>query len=70
MIATKMAFGPNALSVPAGTLTHTATSSDSKFDSGAIRPSASFSFTLAEPGTYQYICSLHPEQMRARITVQ
>ena len=79
VITSSMAFGPNAISVPVGasvtwsnkdSLTHTATASDGRFDSGAIRPGGSFSFTFTEAGTFQYICSLHPDQMRARVTVQ
>lgn len=28
-----------------------------------------FSFTFEEPGTYQYFCRFHPQQMRATVTV-
>lgn len=28
-----------------------------------------FSFTFEEPGTYEYFCRFHPQQMRATVTV-
>ena len=38
------------------------------WDSGTISPGGSFSFTFAEPGTFQYFCRFH-NTMRATITV-
>jgi plastocyanin len=55
--------------VPAGTTVivqntdddqHTWTSVDDLFDSGALRPGDTFSFTFDEPGEYDYFCRLHP----------
>lgn len=76
----RMAFAPNTFTVKAGTtvkwvnskvdgIDHTVTAADNAFDSGVLKPGASFSFTFNAPGTYQYFCALHPEQMRARIQV-
>ncbi len=38
---------------------HTVTADDGGFDSGDIPPSASWSFTFTEPGTYTYHCIPH-----------
>ena len=39
-------------------------------NSGLLQPRASFELTVdAPPGTYQYVCLLHREQMRGTITV-
>jgi plastocyanin len=49
---------------------HTATSSDGKtFDSGSIAKGASWRFTPKEKGTFDYICTLHPN-MKAKLVVQ
>jgi hypothetical protein len=41
---------------------HTTTSAASTpiWDSGILRPGQSFSFTFNTPGTYPYICNVHP----------
>lgn len=41
---------------------HTTTSAASPpiWDSGILRPGQSFSFTFNTPGTYSYICNVHP----------
>ncbi len=49
---------------------HTATAADGKaFDSGSIAKGASWSFRAAKRGTYDYLCTLHPN-MKARLVVQ
>lgn len=71
-------FAPMTLTVKAGTSVtwknldgepHTITSVDGQFHSGAIDQDESFSFRFDKPGTYQYLCSIHPK-MRAAIIVQ
>jgi plastocyanin len=76
----RMSFQPGTRTVKVGTtlkwtnsvidlIDHTATATDLSFDSGVLKPGQSFTFTLNTPGTFEYFCSLHPEQMRARVTV-
>ncbi len=49
---------------------HTATSLDgASFDSGAIIPGASWSFTFKKPGTYKYHCAIHPD-MQGEVDVE
>lgn len=77
--AASMSFGPNAFTVKAGTTVtwvnrdafpHTVTSTDAGgFDSGIMQAGARFQRTFDTAGTFQYVCTLHPEQMRARVTV-
>lgn len=77
--ASSMLFGPNAFTVKAGTTVtwvnrdafpHTVTSTDAGgFDSGIMQANARFTHTFNTAGTFQYVCTLHPEQMRARVTV-
>ena len=71
-------FTPMSLTVKAGaTVTwknldgepHTVTSADGLFRSGAIDQNESFAFKFAKPGTYKYVCSIHPKMM-ATIVVQ
>jgi hypothetical protein len=34
---------------------------DGSFDSGTLESGASFEYTFATPGTYSYLCRIHPE---------
>lgn len=72
-------FGPNMLTVVAGTkvtwvnhdeVPHTIVdSSPTKvFHSGALDTNDSYSYVFSKPGTYHYFCTLHP-QMVGTITV-
>ncbi|MFH8384837.1 cupredoxin family copper-binding protein [Kitasatospora sp. NPDC018058] len=73
------AFAPSTLTVSAGTTvtwtnsdsdTHTVTSSGSgPLDSGTLNHGASYSYTFTTPGTYAYICSIHPF-MHGTVVVQ
>jgi plastocyanin len=63
------AYGPATVSVPAGTtvrwinrdpMAHTATASDGTFDSGNISPDGTWTHRFDTPGSYPYICTLHP----------
>jgi plastocyanin len=71
-------FTPQVLTVRAGTsvtwtnhddIPHNVVSSDQKFKSKAIDTDESFSHTFAEPGTYEYFCSIHPK-MTAKVIVE
>ena len=66
------AFSPSQLAVVAGTLVtwknqdpepHTVASVDGKFRSDALDQGDSFSFTFNAPGTYRYVCSIHPQMV-------
>ena len=63
------AFAPQRTTVKAGTtvtwineddIPHTVTSSSKLFKSKALDTRDKFSFTFTTPGTYAYICSVHP----------
>jgi plastocyanin len=71
-------FAPMSITVKAGTSVtwknldgepHTVTSVDGLFRSGAIDQNESFTFKFDKPGTYQYLCSIHP-RMKAAVIVQ
>jgi len=71
-------FSPMMLTVKAGTTVtwknldgepHTVVSPDGVFRSHALDQGDSFTFKFDKPGTYKYICSIHPK-MRAAIIVQ
>jgi len=71
------AFDPPTLEIPVGTTVtwtnndaaaHTATSTDGVWDSNILNTGDSFSYTFDEAGTFDYICSLHPN-MKAQIVV-
>jgi plastocyanin len=64
------AFSPPTLTVDAGTLVrwrnndgreHTVTANDRSFDSGLMPVGATFVRTFSVPGTYAYICAIHPD---------
>jgi plastocyanin len=48
---------------------HTVVSVDGQFRSQALDQNDSFTFKFAKPGTYKYICSIHP-RMTAMIMVK
>ena len=71
-------FAPMAISVPVGaTVTwknldgepHTVVSADGLFRSGALDQNDTFAFKFTKPGTYKYVCSIHPKMM-ATVTVR
>jgi plastocyanin len=47
---------------------HTATAEDGSFDTGTLDEGKLKSETFKEPGTYEYICSIHP-QMHGTVEV-
>jgi plastocyanin len=47
---------------------HTATAEDGSFDTGTLEEGKLKSETFKEPGTYPYICSIHP-QMHGTVEV-
>jgi len=63
-------FVPAEITVAAGTtvewvnrekaVPHTTTSVDGVWDSGTLQPGDTFRFTFDEPGTYPYLCTIHP----------
>ncbi|HEX7734939.1 MAG TPA: cupredoxin family copper-binding protein [Ktedonobacteraceae bacterium] len=72
------AFTPASLTVKVGTkvtwtnngsVTHTVTANQGAFDSGALAPGKTFSFTFTKAGTYSYHCTIH-RAMIATIVVQ
>jgi len=74
--STDNAFKPKTVTIPPGStiifknispIAHTATGT--KFDTGNIDPGHSKSIKLTKPGTYQYICTYHPN-MTGTIIVQ
>jgi plastocyanin len=65
-----LAFEPPALELPAGTTVlwtntgvapHTVSAEDGSFDSGTLQPGTTFERTFTTPGTYAYLCQIHPE---------
>lgn len=56
-----MAMNPNDASTPAGA---------KAFDSGFLRPGATYSYTFTSPGVYNYVCAPHETSgMKGKITV-
>jgi plastocyanin len=71
------AFAPKTLKAKAGqpiTVTnedsaaHTLTADDTSFDSGSLAKGKSYTFTVAKPGTYTYLCDIH-QYMKGTLTV-
>ena len=63
-------FAPMTLTVKAGTTVtwkntdgepHTVTSDTGLFRSGALDQDDTFTFKFDKPGTYKYVCSIHPK---------
>jgi hypothetical protein len=50
---------------------HTVTSADgNELDSGPIEPDAAYGHVFEAPGSFDYLCSIHPETMRGTIVVE
>ncbi|HLY04327.1 MAG TPA: cupredoxin family copper-binding protein [Rhizomicrobium sp.] len=69
-------FSPMSLTIKAGSSVtwknldgepHTVTSVDGLFRSGALDQNDSYTFKFDKPGTYKYLCSIHPRMMAAII---
>ena len=65
-----LAFEPATLAVEPGTTItwtntgvapHTVTAEDASFDSGTLESGATFEQTFADPGTFAYLCQIHPD---------
>jgi plastocyanin len=65
-------FSPTSVTVTAGTTVHwknldpephTIRSVDATFKSEALDQDDSFAFKFDKPGTYRYVCSIHPQMM-------
>lgn len=65
-------FAPTSLTVKAGTTVrwknldgapHTVRSVDTRFSSNALDQNDSFAFKFDQPGTYRYVCSIHPQMV-------
>jgi plastocyanin len=65
-------FAPTAMTVAVGTTVkwtnldgeiHTIRSVDATFASGALDQNDSFAFKFDKPGTYRYVCSIHPQMV-------
>ncbi|WP_458687912.1 cupredoxin domain-containing protein [Nocardia tengchongensis] len=63
------AFGPGSLTVAAGTTVtwtnkdeepHTVVANDGSFRSPTLGTGATYTFTFAKPGSFAYVCSIHP----------
>ncbi|HYC11153.1 MAG TPA: cupredoxin domain-containing protein [Nitrososphaerales archaeon] len=48
---------------------HTVTATNKAFDSGDIKPGASWTYNFTSPGTYSYYCIYHSAWMKGTITV-
>jgi plastocyanin len=49
--------------------THTVSSRDGTFDSGSLSTGATFQYTFAQKGTYEYYCKFHTS-MNGKVVVE
>lgn len=72
------AFMPGTITVPVGTqvtwtnkdeIPHNVVSSDKTIKSKVLDTNEQFTFTFTEPGTFSYICTIHP-RMKGTVVVQ
>ena len=73
------AFNPQTATVKVGTqdtwtnkdsATHSLKAEDGSFDSGPINQGESFTFQFNTPGSFPYICTIHPSMQGTIIVVQ
>jgi amicyanin len=66
----KFTYNPNPLTVPVGAavvwinhdiVPHDVVTADKTLKSKLLEKDEQFSFTFSQPGTYHYICSIHPK---------
>jgi plastocyanin len=78
VVAKEFMFSPLTMTVAAGTTVtwsnrdeepHTVVGETGLFRSPALDTNESFSFRFDQPGTYRFVCSIHP-QMTGTIIVQ
>ena len=60
--------GATVLWTNSSPLAHTVTADDGSFDSGNLDPSEGFSWFFSDPGTFPYVCALHP-WMKGKVIV-
>ena len=72
------AFAPETITVAVGSSvrwvnrdedTHNIVGDDKSFKSKALDTNDEFSFTFSKPGTYSYVCSIHP-RMKGKVVVE
>ncbi|PTX03862.1 cupredoxin domain-containing protein [Pararhodobacter aggregans] len=72
-----MAFAPQTITIAAGDTVrwtnqdgapHTATFQAAGMDTGRLSRGGTGELTFAQPGTYDYVCAIHPS-MRGRVVV-
>lgn len=77
IVSTVDGFDPTTIEVGVGSevtwtnsddTVHTATADDGAWDSGKLEGGEEFSFAADEPGTYTYVCDIHPS-MKGEIVV-
>jgi uncharacterized cupredoxin-like copper-binding protein len=73
-----MGFHPATLQVKNGTtvrfvnydvIAHSVVANDQSFISPVLNPGDSFNVTFSKAGTFEYICGVHPQMMKAKIEV-
>lgn len=78
MIQDDVRFSPNRTTIAAGgtvtfrwneDLFHNVTIAQTGFTTDVVK-SGTFTFTLAAPGTYPYLCEIHPTTMKGIIEVK
>lgn len=74
-----ISFYPSTVTVAVGvtlgwvnndTVPHTVIAREGAFGSPPLKPGEGFSYTFATAGVFEYFCSIHPEQMKAKIEVR
>ena len=72
------AFKPKTITIAKGTrvrwtnsgsVSHTTTSNNGLWDSGALAPGAAFGHVFRKAGTFKYHCTIHPTLMHGKIVV-
>ncbi|MCZ7393473.1 MAG: cytochrome P460 family protein [Candidatus Methanoperedens sp.] len=74
-----MGFSPATLQVKTGTtirwtnydvIAHSVVANDQSFVSAVLNPGDSFNLTFSKAGTFEYVCGVHPQLMKAQIEVK